>query len=82
MNERLAQIMNLQAMILPAWPLLSKELLYQRNEWLEKLVVINDEQVRGRIKAIDLMLQLPVELQQEAISLKTADLAQNAPQQD
>ena len=43
---------------------------------------MNDEQVRGRIKAIDLMLQLPVELQQEAIGLKQADLAQNAPQQD
>lgn len=46
------------------------ELLNQRSNWLEKLVVTNDEQVRGRIKAIDYFLAMPETLQREAIELK------------
>lgn len=46
------------------------ELQSQRQMWLEKLVVMNDEQVRGRIKAIDYWLELPEQLQREAIALK------------
>ena len=76
MNERLAEIQTLQSAILPIWSILSKELLSQRQFWAEKLVVINDEQVRGRIKAIDLLLDLPDSLQQEAIALKQADLVE------
>lgn len=70
MQERLSKINNLQSAILPIWTLLKEELMNQRQLWLEQLVVSNDEQVRGRIKAIDYFLELPDELQQEAIALK------------
>ena len=70
MQERLSKINNLQSAILPIWTLLKEELMNQRQLWLEQLVVLNDEQVRGRIKAIDYLLELPDELQQEAIALK------------
>lgn len=47
------------------WPLMQRELTYQR-EWLvESLVTQNSDEIRGKIKLIDDLLRLPNTLRRE-----------------
>lgn len=71
-QERMAQLAPLQQGLEAAWPTLKPHLEARKADLLKTLVSSNDEQVRGKIKQLDELLELPASLQQEAMMLSTA----------
>lgn len=69
-KDRIAELMALMGGLSAAWPTLSRHLSARRNDCLEQLVAANDEEIRGRIKELNDLLELPERLQQEAFSLQ------------
>jgi hypothetical protein len=57
----------LQQALAAAWGPLEKHLRERKADLVLKLVSKNDDEVRGRIKEIDDLLELPERLQQEAV---------------
>lgn len=69
-RERLAQIAPMQQALAAVWTSLEKHLRERKADLVLRLVSRNDDEVRGRIKEIDDLLELPERLQQEAVSLQ------------
>jgi hypothetical protein len=69
-RERLAQIAPMQQALSVVWTALEKHLRERKADLVLRLVSKNDDEVRGRIKEIDDLLELPERLQQEAVSLQ------------
>lgn len=78
-EERLGELTNQIQAIQNGWPFFSSLLQERINELTVRLIGGNDEQVRGRIKALQELKELPVTLQQERDGIK-AGLAQEAPE--
>jgi hypothetical protein len=63
--ERVHEIDQALNVLRPAWNALSEHIVVRIREHTATLVSQNDEQTRGRIKALQELLELPVTLQQE-----------------
>jgi hypothetical protein len=72
LNERRGQVTALLNALPAAWSLLAAELRQRRADLLERLVAADDPELRGAIKEIDQILQLPNNLQQELLSFVNA----------
>lgn len=72
LNERQGQLTALLAALPAAWAMLTAELQRSRAEKVERLVAADDPELRGRIKEIDDLLQLPNNLRQELLSFVNA----------
>lgn len=77
-EARLAEIEQTLAAITSGWPWLAVELNRRVQELTTQLVNADNEQTRGRIKALQDILELPVTLQQERDGI-SAGLAEDAP---
>ena len=64
---------TLQA-IRPGWPFLLAELQAQITDHVERLITQNDEETRGRIKAMRDFMELPATLEAERASILAAEL--------
>ena len=71
-TERLSQINDFMSSISSAWPHLTREINTVITEQLEQLVTQNNEETRGRIKALRALLELPETLQQEREGITAA----------
>lgn len=68
-EDRIAQLMNLQQS-LQNWEPISQHLMTKRDELVSRLIAKEDPEVRGRIKELNSLLELPQRLQQEAVQLR------------
>lgn len=57
--------LNAMEQVFPAWPRITLELQYRLNDLTERLIGQNDEQVRGAIKELRALIDLPASLQDE-----------------
>lgn len=77
-EARVLEIDQTLNLLNPAWGALSEHLTGRIRELTDRLVSQDDEQIRGRIKALTELLELPVTLQQERDGI-SAGLAEDAP---
>lgn len=64
---------TLQA-IQPGWPFLLAEIQTLINEQIQRLVIQNNEETRGRIKALRDLMNLPETLEAERAGILAAEL--------
>lgn len=64
-EQRLAQVTPLYSALGGMWPLLAAELERSKADLVISLISENSEELRGRIKQIDDLLNLPHSLRQE-----------------
>lgn len=77
LEQRQAQIAGALSALLPAWPHLTREIDARITFLTDRLITENDEQTRGRIKALRELLNLPETLQQEREGI-TAGLSEES----
>lgn len=71
-KTRLAEINDFLASSAPAWPHLVREIELVIAGRVEQLITKNDDEVRGRIKALRQLIDLPEALQQEREGITAA----------
>ena len=76
-DKRVAAIGSWLESVSGAWPFLAAELNTRRADLVSRLIATNNEEVRGRIKALDEVLNLPESLSQERQGISAA-LAEQA----
>jgi hypothetical protein len=79
-EDRLAQLDAQIQAVAHVWPVLLPLVQARMAAHVVSLIGANDEQTRGRIKALTEILELPVALQQERDGIE-AGLAEQAPAQ-
>lgn len=77
MDKRVSDISHWLASVSAAWPFLATELRQRMDTLTEALVNADNEQTRGRIKALREVLDMPVSLASERDSISAA-LAEQA----
>jgi hypothetical protein len=71
-EARIGQISATLGVLQAAWPLLTREIQARIEQHTRSLVAENNEQTRGRVKALLDLMDLPESLQQERESLTAA----------
>jgi hypothetical protein len=71
-QERLNQVAATLNAMEHGWPTVAAELARRRAEMVERLVAADNAELRGAIKQIDEVLQLPNNLRQELLSYDKA----------
>lgn len=74
---RLEQIEARQRQITPAWPSVAAELKAIIDQHIERLITQDNEETRGRIKALRDLMDLPEALESERQSITAAELPDN-----
>lgn len=69
-DERLAELALLSQGLNAAWPTFSKWLNERKERYLRELVEKDNDQTRGRLKELQVILELPQGLQDEALALQ------------
>jgi hypothetical protein len=77
LEQRQAQIAQALPALSSAWPYLTREIESRIASLTGRLITENDEQTRGRIKALRELLNLPETLQQEREGI-TAGLSEES----
>lgn len=77
-EDRLGELTNQLQAIQNGWPFFSSLLQERIDALTERLIGSNDEQTRGRIKALQELKELPVTLQQERDGIR-AGLSEQDP---
>jgi hypothetical protein len=76
-QERADQIAGMLSVLMPAWPALTMEVSERIENLTAELIGEDNEQTRGRIKALRELLNLPETLQQEREAI-TAGLSEES----
>lgn len=72
--QRIEQIDATLQAIQPGWPFLMAEVQKQIEREIERLVIQNNEETRGRIKALRALNDLPEALEAERAGILAAEL--------
>lgn len=70
-EERTAHLAELLSVLLSSWRPVRIELEYRHQRFMHRLIVSNDEGIRGRIQELEELLKLPQSVEQELDRLKT-----------
>ena len=69
-QARLTLINQLLGALQTVWPQLEAHLVERKDRFTKQLVAANNEEIRGRIKELSELMELPTRLHREAVDLQ------------